>query len=173
MTHLALIDFETTGLLPASDHWPLEIAMLIVDDKDLSIVGAVDSLIAFDPNDFDPSRHLGAFQVNNLGLTELANANTPLMVQGLIADALAKVRGRVKLCSDNIAFDEAYMRRLWALASEELGEPIDWPFHYSSDDVGLLFRQASIEKRKKPHRAMADVGGLYLDLIEARRRINR
>ena len=170
MDTLALIDFETTGLQPASKHFPIEIGILFVRDDNLSVIGAVDSLIAFD--EFDADAHLGAFQVNNFQLDDLRNAPTPLMVQGQIADAVAKCPGRVRLCSDNIVFDESYMRRLWELAEVEMGEPLDWPFHYSSDDVSLLFRQAGIERRKKPHRAMADTGGLYLDLIEARRKIH-
>ena len=168
---LALVDFETTGLRPYSAHFPIEVGILFVRDDDLSIIGAVDSLIRFD--DFDETKHLGAFQVNNLKLEDLLRAPSPFCVQGRIEEAAKKCPGRIRLCSDNITFDEAYMRRLWELADKGLSCKRDWPFHYSSDDVGLLFRQAGIERRKKPHRAMADVGGLYLDLLEARRRIAR
>ncbi len=166
---LALIDFETTGLRPYSDHFPIEIGILFVRDDDLSIIGAIDSLIAFD--EFDADAHLGAFQVNKISLHALLVAPSPLAVQSQIAN-IAQRCGRVRLCSDNIVFDEAYMRRLWEMAEEELGAgQLTWPFHYNSDDVRLLFRQADIPKRKPAHRAMADVGGIYLDLIEARRRI--
>lgn len=171
MDTLALIDFETTGLRPHSAHFPIEIGILFVRDDDLSIIGAVDSLIEFD--EFDAENHLGAFQVNKMSLDELRSAPTPLLVQGQIEDITRRCPGRVRLCSDNIVFDEAYMRRLWELAEVEMGESLDWPFHYNSDDVRLLFQQAGIPKRKAAHRAMSDVGGIYLDLIEARQRITR
>ena len=168
---LALIDFETTGLPPFEDQFPVEIGILFLREDDLSIVGAVDTLIRFDQ--FEEHKHLGAFQVNNLKLNDLAKAPSPLRVVQSILKVMEKFRGNVRLCSDNIVFDEGFMRRLWHLASVEHGEQVKWPFHYNSDDLRLLFRETSIERTKVTHRAMADVGGNYTKLIEARRRISR
>lgn len=165
-TVLALCDFETTGVDTDRDE-AIEVALLLLDDT-LTIIGAFESLIK--PPEILFPNFLPAYRVHGILPRELECAPDYAAVAKAI-DQVVRARqgkrGKVVLCSDNIVFETAFMKKLFRAAEME------WPFHYCGHDTSMLLDATSVFDPKPKHRAMADVGLVYCALLEAMSRARR
>lgn len=161
--HLALCDFETTGVNPDKDD-PIEVAVLLLDPT-LHIVGAYESLIQ---QEVDlASDALLAYRVHGIDYRALKDAPSRASVAMGVRNLVARAPkgARVVLCSDNIQFEWKLMERLLGCAGS------GWPFHYCGWDTSLLLETTGIGDPKSAHRAMADVGLLYRAVLASVARI--
>lgn len=165
-TVLALCDFETTGVDVESDE-AIEVGLLLLDDT-LTVIGAFESLIK-PPTIVFPD-FLPAFKVHGILPHELNDAPdyaaTAKAIDRIVRSRQGK-RGKVTLCSDNIVFETAFMRKLFRASD------VEWPFHYCGHDTSMLLDATKVFDPKPKHRAMADVGLVYRALLEAHRRVSQ
>jgi DNA polymerase-3 subunit epsilon len=153
METVAVLDFETTGLSPASGDRPTEIAIALVRGGE--IVDRFQSLM-------NPGRRI-PFEVTALtGITNDMVARAAPAAK--VMREAAKFVGRMPVVAHNAAFDS----RFWKAELDHLSIPTDLPFactlllsrrlypRFPDHRLGTLVDMLDLPRAGRAHRAMAD-----------------
>ena len=179
--NLFIMDFETTGLgIFDYTSFPIEIGIVITDNK-LNIQETYSSFIR--PNDFDSDQtnwneeELKAYNIHKIEYAEWHdkaigyNACRQHLMD--LADKYTQFTGAIKkikpiILSDNAVFETMCIRRIF----EDNSSPMDYRdlFHYSSWDTNIILTNI-IGDPIPAHRALADCGLLYKNLVRAYERL--
>lgn len=104
----AVVDFETTGLLPSYHHRVVEIGVTHVDD-DGTVTGRWETLV-------NPERDLGPQQIHGIRAADILDAPVFTDIVGEFAELLA---GRV-FAAHNASFDLRFLQAEFARAGYAL-----------------------------------------------------
>jgi len=159
-----ILDYETTGVDPNTDH-PIEVGIIVADGH-FRLLETYQAFIEV-PDGIDPwaGDALGAFKVHGIFPEEWQSHSQPRAEVGSNILNLARKHTikerRPVLVSDNIQFEWAFTKLLIDLTGER------WPFHYCGWDSSLMLEATGVGDPKPAHRALADAGLLHAAIVAA------
>ena len=167
-TFYAIVDFETTGVSTTRD-FPIQIGIIICDEnleelgKMSEYIKTPDTVQYYQEVKHEEGQwsreHHGAFKVHKIRFNKWQEKAMPsnkvvdLILYSCLPESGVNYReDNVYLVSDNIFFDMAFMKRMWAYSEEP------WPFHYAGMDGRILWNWLGLERQGDPkeHDALSD-----------------
>jgi len=161
-------DFETNGLNITNGDVPIEIGMLLTDDK-YNII----DLDSFYISSFDQNKtmwnaeELGAYKVHKIPfeIVQEQGINAFQAVKHItnLLENCKDQEARIIIVSDNGQFEYNTMKTLYQLAKQE----DKFPFHYAAWDINILINSVGISKGESSHIALQDMFRTYKAVIRA------